>query len=216
VSRHFAALIPLLAAAFAAPAQAQLSSVDLYTPGDGLITRDADTGLDWLDVTQTTNLSYDQIQGGAGGWIPGGWRYATQSEVCHLWTSYAGAPSCISATGSGQPFPPLQSFIGVTEHPVGPVSSIRTIAFYDDESAPATNVGSAMIESAAASGSYALVTTANPNGPLSSFAAQRFGSFLVRETAPPAVPALSALGAAVLAAGLAAACAGQLRTRGVR
>ncbi|HVP13991.1 MAG TPA: hypothetical protein VMS88_00525, partial [Terriglobales bacterium] len=70
-------LAPWLAAvALAGSAHADLVAADLFSAGDGLVTRDTDSGLDWLDLPGlTTNLSYDAIQGGAGGWIAGGWRY---------------------------------------------------------------------------------------------------------------------------------------------
>ena len=51
------------------PAPAQLASVDLDAPGDGLLSRDTDAGLDWLDLLETVGLAWDDIQAGAGGWI---------------------------------------------------------------------------------------------------------------------------------------------------
>ncbi len=47
----------------------------------GTITRDTDTGLDWLDVTETRGLSYNQVaaQLGDGGDYEG-YRYATMAE----------------------------------------------------------------------------------------------------------------------------------------
>lgn len=51
----------------------------------GNITRDTDTGLDWLDVTETRGLSYNQVmaQMGPGGTYEG-WRYATTAELDQL------------------------------------------------------------------------------------------------------------------------------------
>lgn len=51
----------------------------------GTITRDTSTGLDWLDVTETINLSYNQVtaQMGAGGDYEE-YRYATMSELDQL------------------------------------------------------------------------------------------------------------------------------------
>ncbi len=49
------------------PASATLTEVDLVDVGDGLVTRDDVTGLDWLDLTQTLDISFDDIEGGAGG-----------------------------------------------------------------------------------------------------------------------------------------------------
>lgn len=55
----------------------------------GTITRDTETGLDWLDVTETRGLSYNQVtaQMGVGGAYEG-WRYATASEVDLLITHF--------------------------------------------------------------------------------------------------------------------------------
>lgn len=48
---------------------ATLIEVDLISAGDGLVSRDTLTGLDWLDLTATTDLSYDQVEADADGWI---------------------------------------------------------------------------------------------------------------------------------------------------
>ena len=64
-------LFVLPALLFALPAGATLQVVDLFAPGDGLLTRESDTGLDWLDPTTTQNQSYNSIATGAGGWTTG-------------------------------------------------------------------------------------------------------------------------------------------------
>ena len=74
-------------------ANADLVEEDLFTVGDGLITYDTDTGLYWLDLTLTTNLSYNDVlneisQGGA---LEGFW-YATTADIDTLQVS-AGLPS---------------------------------------------------------------------------------------------------------------------------
>jgi len=68
--------------ALAAPAQALPFAVDLYAPGDGLLTRDPDGGLDWIDMTETRMLSYNQVVAelGPGGAFEG-FRYATLAEL---------------------------------------------------------------------------------------------------------------------------------------
>lgn len=55
----------------------------------GSITRDTNTGLEWLDVTETVNLSYNQVtaQMGSGGTYEG-WRYATAAEFDQLVSSF--------------------------------------------------------------------------------------------------------------------------------
>lgn len=54
----------------------------------GTFSTDTNTGLDWLDVTQTTTLTYNAVLNGAGGWIKSGWRFATGTEVRNLFESY--------------------------------------------------------------------------------------------------------------------------------
>jgi hypothetical protein len=44
------------------PANAALISVDLVNPGDGLITRDTDMRLDWLDINAVMGLSYTSVR----------------------------------------------------------------------------------------------------------------------------------------------------------
>ena len=48
----------------------------------GTITRDTDSGLDWLDVTETRDISWNEmsIELGVGGDYEG-WRYATSSDL---------------------------------------------------------------------------------------------------------------------------------------
>jgi hypothetical protein len=99
----------LLAAANVARAQL----IDL----DGA-TRDPSTGLDWLDATATTSLSYDNVIGGAGGWTTRNWRHATLAEACQLFSNHAIAPASPCGTGfasqSGEAVRPLQSLLGLT------------------------------------------------------------------------------------------------------
>lgn len=71
----------------ASPASAVLFAVDRVVAGDGEITRDTDTGLDWLDLTLTTNVSLDDIQADVGGWISDGWMHATRAEACQLFAN---------------------------------------------------------------------------------------------------------------------------------
>ena len=55
-------------------------------PGDPTLTLDEETGLQWLDLTETDNLSYDFVvsQLGLGGQFEG-FRYATTAEVSTLY-----------------------------------------------------------------------------------------------------------------------------------
>jgi hypothetical protein len=75
-----------LALCAAVASQAHATIVD---HGDYL--SDTVTGLDWLDVTKSANMSFDYVstQFGAGG-LFAGWRYATGNEFNALVGSYTG------------------------------------------------------------------------------------------------------------------------------
>jgi hypothetical protein len=80
------------------PAGATLIELDDAVFGPGSITRDTDTGLDWLDVPISAGRSYDDVsvQFGTGGDFDG-FRYATKAEVQALMigvgiTSISGSP----------------------------------------------------------------------------------------------------------------------------
>lgn len=64
-----------LALLLAAPAGATL--IDL-----GNVTRDTDSGLEWLDLTETLGLSYGDVT--SGPLFAAGWRYPTDAEVYDL------------------------------------------------------------------------------------------------------------------------------------
>ena len=57
--------------------------------GTDTITRDTDTGLNWLDLTMTSGRSYVDIASelGNGGEFEG-WRYASRTEVQTLWQNF--------------------------------------------------------------------------------------------------------------------------------
>lgn len=65
------------------------TSADWKTAGDGLITYDANTELEWLDLTVTTGLSYGSVldQLGAGGAYDG-FRFASLTEVQNILQSF--------------------------------------------------------------------------------------------------------------------------------
>ena len=77
---------------------AAIISADWQTAGDNLITHDTESGLNWLDLTETNTLTYNYVNGqlGTGGQFAG-YRYATSDEVVQLWTNFgvdltSGAP----------------------------------------------------------------------------------------------------------------------------
>src|SRR5210317_2042170 len=51
----------------------------------GITTLDDVSGLEWLDLTETLDLSVASIQSGAGGFLAAGWSVAGLSEICSLY-----------------------------------------------------------------------------------------------------------------------------------
>jgi len=91
----------VLTTALASPAGATLVEIDGWAIDDGLLTRDTDTGLDWLDLTETAGHSInDMFRSEVGGLLDDGFRIATMAEVLDLY-DHAG----FIITSGSQPFP---------------------------------------------------------------------------------------------------------------
>lgn len=86
-------------------AHAALMSVDSAF-GAGSATRDTESGLEWLDMTESLGLSFDQVNADARF---GGWRFATLEEIYGL-SDHAGLlfPESGLAEGDG-------NFAGIAE-----------------------------------------------------------------------------------------------------
>jgi hypothetical protein len=94
---------------------AAIISADWHTAGDNLITQDTVSGLSWLDLTETTNISYNQmlLQVGVGGQFEG-WTVASYSDAEELFDNAGGDgnyPGVQSALASN-----LLPLWGVTGH----------------------------------------------------------------------------------------------------
>jgi len=103
---------------------AALISVDWLSVGDNSITRDNTSGLDWLDLTATTSISYDTVlaEQVAGGQFDG-WRYATTDEVSTMFLSNFGIDLYNGNTSFGPPPAGLAQatgFFGDTIIGIGP------------------------------------------------------------------------------------------------
>lgn len=71
---------------FSVQAHAELIKVDLVTgSNDQKITRDTNTGLDWLNVPLTANQTFDQVR--TGPYYGMGFRHATREEFTALFTN---------------------------------------------------------------------------------------------------------------------------------
>jgi hypothetical protein len=64
-------------------ANAELVSTDWKNTGDALATLDESTGIEWLDLSQTSNMSIDQTENLLSSTFAG-WRLSTRSEVTQL------------------------------------------------------------------------------------------------------------------------------------
>ena len=80
-------IIGMLIFAFSLQAQAEFIKLDYLSPNDGKLTLDTATGLEWLNLTETYNLSVYDFQGGAKELINNGFRYATRDELGQLFTN---------------------------------------------------------------------------------------------------------------------------------
>ena len=78
-------LLIVLVLSFASISNAAIISIDDSVFGADSLTRDTETNLDWLDLTNTNGLSYGYVlsQLNAGG-LYDGYRYATLTEVQSL------------------------------------------------------------------------------------------------------------------------------------
>jgi hypothetical protein len=65
-----------------------ISSANAILIDNGTITLDSDTGIEWLDLTESINRSYDDVAGqfGTGGDFAG-WRHANFTEVSTLFAN---------------------------------------------------------------------------------------------------------------------------------
>ena len=71
---------------------AAIITSDLNASGDALITKDTVSGLEWLDLTVTSGLTYDAVfaELGVGGDYEG-WAFASESQLNSLWSAFGGA-----------------------------------------------------------------------------------------------------------------------------
>lgn len=181
---------------------AELVSRDDSLHGPGSITLDTDTGLEWLDVTKTTNLSANFVtsQLVRGGGFEG-FRYATIAELTTLF-AHAGIPQISFGSGTLDPtnYAPvvrLLDLIGAT------IPSSQTFGLLGDASPfVPTNLAIGVLQ-AFSHPSLGLVGSADPvqaSGDRNS-ASQTVGSFLVRVTPQRAIELLSNDVEALLQAG---------------
>ena len=160
---------------------ASLLEVDFYASNDKLLTHDTDTGLYWLDLTVTVNLSYDSVlsQLNPGGSLEG-FRYATVEDVDNLQLS-AGLPSglfyetfflyknnlnaLIDKVGQTDPSTDARATFGITGDPFDPTNTIddRIMRYFSITSAAGAYQGVIADDSASPQvGSWLVCNTIPP------------------------------------------------------
>lgn len=126
-------------------ASSELVERDWREPGDGLILVDTDTGLEWLKLSASTGLSYEQVEDNVGGFISNGWRHGTGPEVCALWEAIEAAtvpcPGGFRVSGGRD----YMRYLGVTCD--DGFQDVRSNGLYEDLDGIASHQGLARIES---------------------------------------------------------------------
>ena len=87
---------------------------------NGNSTIDTETGLEWLDLTQSTNISVNDILGGVGGFAGAGYIHATRSQISGF----------VSSLGDPTPF--FDSVIFFTQtsaDPLAPANATALVGF---------------------------------------------------------------------------------------
>jgi hypothetical protein len=195
----------LLLIALPGTASGEIVLEDLDTPGDGLLKRDTETGLNWLDLSATgvslgePGISVAAILADAGGWVRRGFRYATESEVCSYFDHLGLAPNpCPGPEASGWTLP-IRDLIGTSLCCIG--QTAYSMGAYDDGGDPllygrAGYYGSVL-------GSNGVIAEPSTVPVAASEALTQYTHFLVRAAAGPALPALGVAKRSLLFAALA-------------
>lgn len=183
-------------------AHASLVKQDLLTTGDGLVTLDTTTNLEWLNLTATQGLSVNQVLGGAGGWVNIGFQYASFSQVGQLLNDagYLGSTSdyftmrLVADNSSANTFlsdfgstsPPNFTFGFMSPFPCGPIDRATNCTHYVEINANGANNQGYAIPDSGAFGT--------------DIARAYVGSFLIRPVPEPEACATMLAGLGLLAA----------------
>ncbi len=103
-----------LALQLALPASSALITRDLLAAGDELLTFDTDTGLEWLDLTATQGLSYNQAEASSFVSVDG-FRHATTVEVTALFQHAGGSVNSPFNAANAAPALLLLDLLGCTD-----------------------------------------------------------------------------------------------------
>ena len=171
---------------------------------NGLTTIDTETGLEWLDITETVGLSYNAVLGSAFV-VNDGYRYASEAEVFELYNN-AGGTGTVNVQFLAENTAPailLLGLMGCTSELVGnPCDGVPEDWSTAMWGASSEFIG--LIDDHPSGGVLATRWVSYGNDDASF--RQDVGSFLVRASGPPApnpnltpVPTLGALSLAMLA-----------------
>lgn len=186
-------------------AHASLVEQDLLVAGDGLVTLDTATGLEWLDLTATQGLSVDKVLAGSGGWVDRGFEYAGFSQIGRLLHDAGFSPSIddfyyLRSNSLVSDFPSAIAFVNDFGSTLGSAQSIGFIApfncDYHDQATTCTDY-----VRIAASRSQDAGFVGADDGTFVTRAGQPYvGSFLIRAVPEPATSATLLAGLGLLAA----------------
>ena len=97
-------------------ANSAIISTDWQSSGDGLLTYDNVSGLEWLDLTETTNNSYNQMlaQINDPGGMYSGFRYATLAELDQLVQQFNLTTENTVTSGFSNDIVNLSGYLGIT------------------------------------------------------------------------------------------------------
>lgn len=107
----------------------------LVDSADGSYFTDTSTGLQWLDLTATNSLTYNQVAAELGtGGLFDGYRFATALEVLLMFNE-AGGPGVYAGWSTLHNLwaPPLMSMWGITGFDPGPPPTAFTFYFLEDD-----------------------------------------------------------------------------------
>lgn len=136
----FISLVVLTAFAVVNPAAGELVEVDWQDAGDGLLTLDTETGLEWLDLTETTSMTVAAVTAKFGsGDDFDGFRYATATEVGDFYTNaglsgFATAANTVSGNSNATQIAAAEALqvLWGTTFPQPGLSQVTSSGFIDE------------------------------------------------------------------------------------
>lgn len=167
----------------ALPASADLIEQDLFAAGDALLTLDDVSGLRWLDLTETTGISMDDIEADVGGWASRGFRHASTSEIYDLFERNIGhliGRWGFTLVDGGAAATMFQNYFGITyEWPNG--LDLSSFGFFDDGNPGNDRVGGVGVYNDGLNGQSTVTIEEDASGFYRDSAIPTWGHFLVLE-----------------------------------